>query len=413
MLRHAVFFETLDRIQDETSPEWRSIFAGLVVLRLADDWLAFGPHVVTTDITGLRSVRAAIDAVPDGHSAHSILLGAVKAIEEAESADIDIVAPHLMAYGTTLVYSGLWALAIDAFEVVLEYGQQTQPCLPIAVEAAARIASAKRQSGDLAGATVAYTFLRKLAEQTGDTKHRLTADHNFAKLAAARGDLPKAEQLLEEVIRAFPEQLRADHPDFYSMVLHDQGDIARQRGQFEKAIRITYDALQITKSPRERDYRLVNLAAMFFAQGSWQIAQDAFLILMATTQEANIRWLATLNLFEISLLSERIDDFHRYRKELEAVELPPFMRTHFYSVLGQGYSQQNKPVQAKRAIQQAIALASAHGLNQQLFAAEQLLEKLEKQDTICRPTRSLPAPASVNDIAVAITDLKTLAHAGS
>ena len=59
---------------------------GLIVLRLVDDWITMGPHVVTTDVTGLRAVRETVEAVSEGQPTRSILSGIIDSIVQAESA---------------------------------------------------------------------------------------------------------------------------------------------------------------------------------------------------------------------------------------------------------------------------------------------------------------------------------------
>ena len=54
MLAHTAYFESLASVEDEASQEWKSTLAGLVVLRLVDNWLELGTQVVTTEVTGLQ-----------------------------------------------------------------------------------------------------------------------------------------------------------------------------------------------------------------------------------------------------------------------------------------------------------------------------------------------------------------------
>jgi len=126
MIAHVVYFETLASISDETSPAWKSTVAGLVVLRLIDDWLDAGAQIVTTDVTGLRAIRDTIGAVSEGDPIRSILNGAVDTLEHAETASIRAIAPNLMAYGRALHHVGKWALAKDVFATILRRAQEVE-----------------------------------------------------------------------------------------------------------------------------------------------------------------------------------------------------------------------------------------------------------------------------------------------
>ncbi|HEY5061513.1 MAG TPA: hypothetical protein VII52_08270 [Gemmatimonadaceae bacterium] len=59
MLRHLAFFEELGTM-DENDARWRSVSAGLVVLRLVDNWIADGAAKSRVDSWGVSAVREAI-----------------------------------------------------------------------------------------------------------------------------------------------------------------------------------------------------------------------------------------------------------------------------------------------------------------------------------------------------------------
>ena len=71
-LRHLPFFEALGKM-DEKDPNWRSISAGLLVLRLFDAWIAEGSTVVDDGSWSLSGVLEAIDAVDQRVPARRIL----------------------------------------------------------------------------------------------------------------------------------------------------------------------------------------------------------------------------------------------------------------------------------------------------------------------------------------------------
>ena len=59
MVGNQAYFEALAELESEESDEYRSIFAGLLVMRLVADWFRMGPDAITTDVTGLEKVKAA------------------------------------------------------------------------------------------------------------------------------------------------------------------------------------------------------------------------------------------------------------------------------------------------------------------------------------------------------------------
>src|SRR5215218_89906 len=61
-LRHLAFFEAL-ATTDEKDPSWRALSAGLVVMRLVDDWVDTGYDTITSESWSVVAVREAIAAV--------------------------------------------------------------------------------------------------------------------------------------------------------------------------------------------------------------------------------------------------------------------------------------------------------------------------------------------------------------
>ena len=100
-MRHQAFFTELAALED-ADPSWRAVTAGLVVLRLVDAWIEEGAAVVAADSWGVRSVRAAIEDMPAGMPARTLLAGVVEALTSARGGDLHAVAPRLMAYARSL-----------------------------------------------------------------------------------------------------------------------------------------------------------------------------------------------------------------------------------------------------------------------------------------------------------------------
>src|SRR4051812_345565 len=101
VLRHLAFFEELGRM-DESDASWRSVSAGLVVMRLVDQWIADGPHAMRADSWSVSAVREAIAQVPETTPIKRILGSVVDAMTACESTDLHMLCPRLMAYGQSL-----------------------------------------------------------------------------------------------------------------------------------------------------------------------------------------------------------------------------------------------------------------------------------------------------------------------
>src|SRR3954469_1981124 len=102
MIRHQVYFDTLGSMQEGT-PSWRSVFAGLSVLRLVD---ASDESSSPADRAGwalVHSVRSAIDEMSNGDLIRGVLTTVVDAFSKTHGIN-EVVCEALLAYGKALDY---------------------------------------------------------------------------------------------------------------------------------------------------------------------------------------------------------------------------------------------------------------------------------------------------------------------
>ena len=405
-LRHLPFFEAL-AAGDEQDAGWRVTSAGLVTLRLADAWLEEGTSAVAPDSWGLHAVRDAIDAVPAGKPVRSILAGIVDAMVAAPVSAVSVIAPRLMAYGRALDFAGQWTLAGDVFLTIVAHTHPAEEP-DLAIDANMQLGACARLCGELDQAAVAYRQAGQIARQIGDMVKVLRSEIADAKLALARGNLPEAERLLDETIaRARTLEL----PAVKAVALHERGGVAHARGQYEMAIRFTYEALEGTTNPEARDRVLSDIAATFIDLGVRSAARDALLVLAATAQAQYSRWLAAINLIEIAALDRCEPVFEQYRRELEGVALPPFLQASYLLQVGEGHRTFGRPDSARVAFARAMELSARHQLNQIAFRAESSLREIDAGIAVAAAATAEPSP-SVQDVAEAMSNLRTLAGVG-
>jgi tetratricopeptide (TPR) repeat protein len=406
-LRHLAFFEELAAL-DESDAEWRSVTAGLVVLRLVDAWMEEGPHVVTADAWGLRAVRAAIDDAPDGAPVRALLSSVVDAMEEAAVADMSAVAPRLLAYGRALEYEARYALAADVYRAVIAHTHPVEES-DIASAAHLQLAACLRVSGNLSAAAEAYSIAGDIANASDDIVGVLRARMGDARIAIERGNLPRAEQLLDQTIA---ESGQHKLVDVRSTALHARAGVAFFRGDYEQSIRFAYEAMNTATAPRERDRILNDLATAFMKLGVLSAARDAYLVLTVTAQEQWTRWIATMNLMEIAARDGSETLFERYRRELADVALPPFIAADYHIQAGEGYQRLGRIDLARAQLARALAVAAEHQFNQVIFYVEDALKKVASPATVAQATESTPSQ-EVQAIAGAIKRMREVAGAPS
>ncbi|HEX8848538.1 MAG TPA: hypothetical protein VF761_03305, partial [Gemmatimonadaceae bacterium] len=197
-IRHLSFFEALASL-DEQGAEWRATTAGLVVLRLVDAWLDEGVHVAGADAWGLSAVRDAVDAMSPGDPARTILGGVVEAMADASRNDFALVAPRLMAYGRALNFDAKWRLAADVYETLVAYAHPIDEA-DVYIDASMQLGYCSRMVGAWDRAAAAYADAGRVATSIGDVVGILRARIADARLSMSRGNLPRAEEILDDTI---------------------------------------------------------------------------------------------------------------------------------------------------------------------------------------------------------------------
>jgi tetratricopeptide (TPR) repeat protein len=402
-LRHLPFFEEIAGVQAE-SAEWRAATAGLVTLRLVDTWLD-GDLAFKEDLWSIPRVRAEIDAMDETTTQRTMLHRVVDAIR-SQKPDIHVLVTPLMAYAQGLEYEAKWLLAGDVYQTALAHLHPIEDG-ETSIAAHLRLAGCYRNLNMMDLALHAFREASTIGTATGDMVGVLRGRLGEAQVAMFRGDLPKAESLLDATIA---DAGAADLLDVRSNALNDRSGVALLRGQYELGIRFAYDAFSISQRPNERDKILNNIGAAFANLGVYSAAQDAYLILSATAQEQYLRWAATLNLLEVAYMTGFEPMFEVYRRDLTSASLPPQLATHFQLMVGKGYQRFGHLEKARPHLADAVVLAGRFGFSQLMFEGEAALAKLDQAAP--QHVNVNPVPLDLEEIAEAIRDLREAAGVG-
>lgn len=404
-LQHLPFFEALAHAQ-EGSADWRLTSAGLVTLRLFDAWLIEGPSVVDAGAWGLRAVREAIGEIEAGSTSKAILASIVDAMEGTGMVRVPLVAPRLLAYARALQFDGRWELAADVHRTVIAHAHPVEEA-DLVIAASMQLGACLRPLAAWDEAATAYARAACVAAMSGDIVNVLRARISEANLSIDRGNLPHAQSLLEETIR---ESSANRLTEVKALAMHARAEVAIQRGDFEVAIAMAYEALDGLTAPVARDRVLADIAVAFYELGMRASARDAYLILAATAQEQYSRWVAVINLMECAAAEGREPMFEQYRRELADASLPVTLACQYHYFVAQGFSLFGKTAQAKASLERAIELAEKHRINQVLFKAEQSLEALRDGGVvIIASTPEFSPTPEVERVAQAVREMRELA----
>lgn len=403
MLRHLAYFEELGKM-DETDSSWRAVSAGLVTMRLVDAWIADGPTVSRVDSWSVGAVREAIAQVPETTPVRRMLSAIVDVMISAPAIDTHALAPRLMAYAQSLEYDAKWSLAVDVYETITAHSDPTEDA-DLVVTAYIQLAFCQRTLGDLDSAADAYARASHVALAAGDLMGVLRGRLGDAKIAMARGNMPQADRILEETI----ERAEAGGlDDLKSRALNDRAFVAGSSGRHEQAIHYSYRALELSKTQRDRDRILINIATGFRYLGLADAARDAYLVLATTAQEQYVRWFSELNLMELAATQRAELQFDKYRRDLEAADFTPLLRVTYLLYVGRGHHALGHDEEGIPYLERAVEMASQHGLNQLMFEAEAALDEARRRVRFQAP-KATAVDSEVQNVVHAIQDMRHLA----
>jgi tetratricopeptide (TPR) repeat protein len=408
MIPHQVYFDTLGSMQED-SASWRSVFAGLSVLRLVDTYDPTGPTTSAANWAQVHAVRTAIEEMSEGDAVRGVLTCVLEEITTRSKID-DTVCAALMGYGRALDYEASWGLATDVFSSVATLTKpERNPRL--AVEAYGMVGAAARRNGAWDTSARAYSQAAYIADTLGDQPGVLTVQVGIANTYFAKGNLPQAQTILDDVIVQARDK---GFLDVQSVALHSRAVLTARRGEPSEGLKMAYEALSLTSKPSEKDHILGDIAAMFTELGLRDAARDAHLILTATAQSKLVRWSAMLNLMELASIDGMEGQFDTYARELARAPLGVWVRSHYLLFLGEGFHRFGRQEAAMQAFEEAIDFAEANQVHHIVFKAQDAMAGVRSSPRSAPAFVAPPpswAPDDVDAVVRAISELRMAAVA--
>jgi tetratricopeptide (TPR) repeat protein len=409
-LPHLAYFEAAAEL-DESNVEWRRVSAGLVALRLFDAWMADGAQVLAADAWSLRAVRETIAQLDGRDSTRALLTSVVDSMMLSGAPRLTMVAPKLMAYARALQFDAQWSLAADVYRSVLAHAEPGDDA-DVVVSANMQLTKCLRVLAEWDDALAACSTAAQVAALTGDVMSILQARINEAGIHIDRGNLPRAESILDDTIDAAQE---TGLSEMRAKAMHDRSTVAYHRRDHNLAIKLQHAALAITRDQLARDRLLGDLASNFVEVGLRTAARDAYLVLAATAQEQYVRWVATINLLAMAASDGSEPLFEQHRRELVDRELPPSLEAYYHLYVGRGYARFGRIKLAEAEIECCIQISERHQINQVLIEAEQSLKEIRSSGVviIARSQPEQAASKESQDAAHMVAEMRQLAGVGA
>jgi tetratricopeptide (TPR) repeat protein len=309
-----------------------------------------------------------------------------------------------MAYGRALDYAASWGLAIDVFSTVAKLTPPEKNA-KLSVEAHVAVGGAARRNGDWDTSARAYSQAAFIADTLGDRQGVLTVQVGIANTYLAKGNLPQAQAILDDVLVQARDQ---ELPQVQAVALHSRASLAAQKGDSAEGLRLAHEALSLTTNPVDRDFVLDDIAAMFTMLGLYDAARDSHLILAATSQSATVRGTATINLMELAALEDMPEAFDAYARQIAQAPVAPWLRAHYLLFLGEGMNRFGRRDASEEALNEAISFAEANQIHQVAFKAQTALSAIRSSARPTKPFVAAPTwvPEEVSTVIHAMSELR-------
>ncbi|HSY83836.1 MAG TPA: hypothetical protein VK807_18890 [Gemmatimonadaceae bacterium] len=404
-VEHFVFFEALGAIVDRTErnglsaedaeavPEYRLVLAGLLTLRLVDGWIAaVAEGGEAPSLKHIASAQRAVRAC-EVSPVRNALEALVTAMAESWGVASSEVGAQAFAYARLLQDDSAWAIAADTYQSVVACSDASHDAglVPVAL---LQMAACLRTCGRLSDADRAYARALEAATAAGDTYHALLSRVGAANAVANRGNLPRAEALLDEIIRETEALVPATPAlmDVVARAKHDRGVVVVDRGDPARATDDFFDAFEAYTEPKRRTRALVDLANALTALGAHAAARDAFHLSLASTTDREVRWVVSLNLLELAQLDGEETVFERWRRDLGDADLAPRLRAYYLLYSGFGLYRFGRSDAARAALAGALVIAERHELGEVVMRADSALSAIDRNERL--PVTGVSAPSA-------------------
>lgn len=401
-LRHLPFFE--ERAQhDDSAAAGRWSTAGLLVMRMIDHWELAGASLVAPESVSVRSVRAAIMALPPGDAVRECLLGIVNTMQTLHEVDLQPVLPRLFAYAKLLERRAEHAMAADVYECIA-HGANEAFEGDLVMDAQMRLGFCRRTLGEFAEAERAYATAGKVAKRRGDAERVLRSRTGVAIVANQRGNLPKAEELFVAIV---DEATQHGFTRLRASVLHDLASVTYKRGFPARAVRMAHEALHITEDPLERERVLVTIGSLLIVLGRFTAARDALLVVDAIAVTEEMRSSARVGLVSFAARAGDRAEFERALANVEGRAISAEDEANLLIESARGYQRFGALEQAAALLERGRLFAEAHGLNRSVFEIEPMVAEVARQVTSARAEVTAPtsAEATLEDVELNLREL--------
>jgi tetratricopeptide (TPR) repeat protein len=380
-LPHAVF---LQRVADEpaTAPEVRLGQGAFLALRFVDllspDREPPAPDVFRYQWAATE--RYCSELAGEGtEAAH--LAGLVRATSEAHRTDDSrVLAPALLAYALYLEQVTHFDEAEDVLLTLIRVGG-TRLAASDATAAWMRTGRVRRIQADFDRADAAYVEAGRIAAVAGDRSAMLLSRVGQTNILYFRGNLAEAERGWRSVLA---DAAACGFREVQAQGEHGLGNALHRRGQGHEAAPHLWRAYELYGDEASRVRALGDLGTLMLSLGDIAGAEHALAEVVRRATLPDLLANAKIELMHSASFRRDRLGFERWRERAldHFEEALPNIRADFHLKVGIGLARFGNYVKAEAQMQQALEIASAHGLHEFVFRIERIKNGLRTCDAL-------------------------------
>ncbi|HEU4589228.1 MAG TPA: hypothetical protein VFS11_11290 [Gemmatimonadales bacterium] len=378
-LAHADFLERArqERERDDIAAS-RVALGGYLVARLINRWLTLAdtPREYEAFEWQRSSTRRYVWELDQDRAETRLLRSVLDALDGDSNSRVAACRMALTAYAYFLEHEGRLAEALQIVTLAAQTYGDAIPA-PDFTSLALFMGRLNRLQAQWETANNAYAAAEESARALGDRVSAFRSQLGRANVLRGQGNLPRARELVEQVIANASGE---DCAEVRSGAYADLAAIFERQQLPEDALRANYEAVRLSRDPLNQMRLLGDLGVKLSTLGYLNEARTAFEVVVASDASFLVRANAVLELMQVeSIVGNRVA-FERHRQAVSAdvSRMSPSMVVDYRYKVGLGFARFGITRRAREEWQQALALAERHRLNDWYFRIESALANLEE-----------------------------------
>jgi tetratricopeptide (TPR) repeat protein len=389
----------LQRVADEpaTSPEVRLGQGAFLALRFVD-LLSPDREPPAPDLFRYQwaaTERYCSELAGEGtEAAH--LAGIVRATSEAHrNEDVRGLAPALLAYALYLEQDSQLEEAEDVLLTLIRVGG-TRLAASDATAAWMRVGRVRRLRTEFDPADAAYAEAGRIAAVAGDRRGILLSRIGQTNVLHFRGNLSEAERGWRSVLA---DGAAGGFTEVQAQAEHGLGTALDSRGQAHEAAPHLWRAYELYEDDASRVRALGDLGILMLALGDIAGAEHALAEVVRRATLPDLLANAKIELMHCASFRRDRVGFERWRERAldHFEEALPNIRADYHLKVGIGLARFGNYAKAETQMQQALEIASAHGLHEFVFRIERIKSGLRGCEALEHSESSAAEPVVWTD----------------